>query len=345
MQIINRNQISRTALTEFVKKHPNGNVFQTPQMYDVYLNTPKYEPVFWAVADEKNNILATLLAVICKEHSGLLGMFTARAIVWGGPLIKDDDPLVLEFILQQYENEMKSRAIYTQFRNLWDCSENKELYAKNKFVYENHLDILVDVSKEEDELWQKVNRKGRNKIRQAYKKDVTVTVKNSNTALEKCFDILSDVYSHAKLPLPDLNFFRSLYNYLSEDTKFLIFTAQHNGEIIGCRLVLSYQDILYDFYAGSYYNCRDKFPNDLLPWEIFLWAKKNNYTVFDFGGAGKPNVPYGARDYKMKFGGELVNWGRFEKIHKPFLMKIGKLGLRFYKGTYGLFKKSRAQAG
>ena len=37
-----------------------------------------------------------------------------------------------------------------------------------------------------------------------------------------------------------------------------------------------------------------------------------------FGGAGKPDKPYGVRDYKLKFGGQLVNWGRFEKVHKPF---------------------------
>ena len=31
----------------------------------------------------------------------------------------------------------------------------------------------------------------------------------------------------------------------------------------------------------------------------------------------------------MKFGGELVEFGRFENIHKPFIYEISKLGLRF----------------
>jgi lipid II:glycine glycyltransferase (peptidoglycan interpeptide bridge formation enzyme) len=52
--------------------------------------------------------------------------------------------------------------------------------------------------------------------------------------------------------------------------------------------------------------------------EVFLWGHERGFTRFDFGGAGKPNVPYGVRDYKLKFGGELVNTGRMIRIHRPF---------------------------
>ena len=47
---------------------------------------------------------------------------------------------------------------------------------------------------------------------------------------------------------------------------------------------------------------------------------------------GKPNQHYGVRDYKLKFGGKLVNFGRYEIVHKKHLFKIGKIG-------YYLFKK------
>jgi len=35
--------------SSFVYEHPNGNVFQTPEMYEVYENTKNYEPIFLAV--------------------------------------------------------------------------------------------------------------------------------------------------------------------------------------------------------------------------------------------------------------------------------------------------------
>ena len=50
------------------------------------------------------------------------------------------------------------------------------------------------------------------------------------------------------------------------------------------------------------------------------------FNQFDFGGAGKPNQHYGVRDYTLKFGGKLVNFGRYEIVHKKHLFKIGKIG-------------------
>ncbi len=95
--------------------------------------------------------------------------------------------------------------------------------------------------------------------------------------------------------------------------------------------------MIYDWYAGADDSYLEYRPNDILSWSILKWGIKNNYEVFDFGGAGKPNVPYGVRDYKLKFGGELVNFGRFEIIHKPSVFKSGKIGLHIYKKIHGLF--------
>ena len=53
----------------------------------------------------------------------------------------------------------------------------------------------------------------------------------------------------------------------------------------------------------------------MIPWEVFKWGKKNDFSIFDFGGAGKPNIPCGVRDYK-KVWGDFVNYGRFNNIHK-----------------------------
>ena len=48
-------------------------------------------------------------------------------------------------------------------------------------------------------------------------------------------------------------------------------------------------------------------------------------------GAGTPDVEYGVRDFKAEFGGEMVEHGRFRKIAKPILYKIGILGIKMLK--------------
>jgi len=117
---------------------------------------------------------------------------------------------------------------------------------------------------------------------------------------------------------------------MGSNSKLIIGCACYESEIIGCMLALSYKDTIYDFYAGSMVKFYNKYPNDLISWEVFKWGKGNGYKVFDFGGAGKPDVSYGVRDYKKKFGGEFVNFGRYEKVHQPMIFEIAKVGFKLW---------------
>ena len=131
--------------------------------------------------------------------------------------------------------------------------------------------------------------------------------------------------------MPDKTLFTESHQQLSKQNILKTFVAVSNEEIIGCRMVLCYGDIVYDWYAGASEKHLDKYPNDFLPWKVMQWGSLNGYKYFDFGGAGKPNEAYGVRDHKLKFGGNLIEYGRFEKIHNNFMMQIGKLGLKAFK--------------
>lgn len=328
--ITNVSNIDKNKWSEFIYNHSNGNIFQTPEMYEVYQTTKKHEPVFLAAVNNENEILGVLLAVIQKEYSGVMGAFTSRSIIFGGPLIENDDPDILGLILKEYNKIIRKKAIYSQFRNFSDCRDLKKIFIKNGFGYKEHLNILIDLTKPEEQLWKEVHSKRRNKIRRAKKENTYFVVEHTEDALKKCYVILQEVYQRAKLPIPDYNFFLNLYN-MNSPSELKIYCAYYDNEIIGCMLALSYKNTIYDFYAGSLKKYYNKYPNDLIPWQVFKWGKENNYKCFDFGGAGKPGVPYGVRNYKKKFGGEFVNFGRYEKVHKPLLMQIGKLGLKLWK--------------
>ena len=43
----------KTQWREFVYNHPQGNIFQTPEMADVYRRTMNYEPITLAAIDTK----------------------------------------------------------------------------------------------------------------------------------------------------------------------------------------------------------------------------------------------------------------------------------------------------
>ncbi|MEW7277934.1 GNAT family N-acetyltransferase [Aquimarina sp. 2201CG1-2-11] len=315
-------------LEEFIQQHPNGNYFQSTSFFKSCKR--KFIP-YYIVASQNDKIKGVLL--VFKQiqiKKPFLSFLSSRNIIWGGPLIHDNDTEVCEGILNAYE-KFRPKSIYTQIRNLCDTFLLKDTLVRNGFNYEEHLDILIDLTKSEEQLWSEINPKGKNKIRKAIKEGVTFSIDNTKEALQDCYTVLEEVYLRAKLPLPDFDHFISLYENSRDNEGLAIGVVKYEGKIIGCMLCLLYKDVVFDYYAGALSAFYKKRPNDVMPWEIFRWGKSEGYKVFDFGGAGKPNVPYGVRDYKLKYSKELVNYGRYEKIHYPMLYKMVLLGFNMLK--------------
>jgi serine/alanine adding enzyme len=324
--ITDAESIDRDQWEHFVSDHPNGNVFQTPQMYEAYRATVNFKPIVVACYEE-DAISGILLAVVQKEYKGIIGKLSTRSIIWGGPLITDNDIQVLEAIMNEYNKTIKKQSIYTQIRNIYSMEWAKNHFNKMGYIYEDHLNILIDLKKSKEQLWEKIHPKRRNKIRRAEKEGTIFRLLKNNDTLEKCYPILIDVYKRARLPLPHISLFKEILNWKKASSPLKFFTAFNNGKVIGVMMPLCWRDRVFAWYGGGYQQYLNKYPNDILPWELMKWGAENGYTVFDFGGAGKPGVPYGVRDYKLEFGGDLVNYGRFQKVHHSFTIQIAKLGL------------------
>ena len=312
-------------IESFVLSHPDANFFQSIYYYSVCQNSPKIEP-YYIVAFNQTAIVGLLLVV--KQYQinlPFLKFLSSRNVIWGGPLIQNNSIEVVEQLFIYYK-KVFSNVIYTQIRNLVDTTFCMQWLTKIGFDYEPHLNILIDLKQPIEQLWKDVHSKRRNEIRRATKEGTLFATKNDLASLIDCFGILKEVYNRAKLPLPHFQHFEEIF----QNGNLKIFTAIYNEKIIGCMLCISYKDILFDYYAGAYAQFYNKYPNDLLPWEVFKWAKENGYKTFDFGGAGKPHIPYGVRDYKLKFGGDLVNFGRYEKTHFPPLFKVVTFGFKLY---------------
>ena len=122
--------------SKFVENHPNGNVFQTPDMYEVYKNSKHWNPVVLVVEDGEKNIVGSLLAVIQKEHGGIVGKFSARSIIWGGPLINSNNFAILDILLNVgicgASKNYKIGQLIDGFEENLTCVD-KEVDTKNEY--------------------------------------------------------------------------------------------------------------------------------------------------------------------------------------------------------------------
>lgn len=318
--------------SEFVSNHPKGNIFQTPEMCEVYKKTKRYEPMSLAIVDSSENIQAMLLAHVIKEFDGFLGHFSSRSIIQGGPLFVENDvgKEALKLLLQEYDKIVKKNALYTQIRNLYDTSKFKDVFLQNGYKYEEHLNFLVDLTKPKDELWGALTKKRRNRVRMARKKGVTTEEADDKNLISIFYSLIQETYKNARMPLADTSLFESIFDLLILKEMAKIFLAKHENTYIGGICVLTYNTRIYNLYAGASKEYLQLCPNDLLGWYSIEWGLENGYKIFDLGGAGKPNEKYSVREFKKQFGGEEVNFGRYVKIYSPGKLWLAEKGFKVW---------------
>lgn len=321
-------KIDKEEWADFVLQHPTGSIFQTPKMYEVYENTPDFTPNILVAKNEYGKIVGCLMSVV-KSDFLLLRAFTTRSIVVGGPLAANNSIQIIDLLLARYNQLIGSKAIFTQFRNQFDMSVFQSTFIKNGYVFDQHLDILLDLSKSKEELVQNLHKERRRNIAKAEREGLVFKHLTTEKEINEVSGLLKKTYNRVKLPMIFQQLFLNTKESLGTQVNF--FGAYLDDNMIAGQVRLYYKDVVYAWYAGSNAEYFQKRPNDFLMWNVLLWSKDKGYKLFDFGGAGKPDVPYGVREYKMKYGGEMVNYGRYEKIHKQLFMKMGKKALKFYK--------------
>ena len=78
------------------------------------------------------------------------------------------------------------------------------------------------------------------------------------------------------------------------------------------------------FVCGMDGKFKNIYPSTMATWAAIEYAATNGYKRFDMMGAGKPDESYGVREFKSKFGGKLVEHGRFLFVCQPRLYMLGK---------------------
>ena len=322
--------IDKEKWSDFIRNHPDRNAFLTPEMFRMFAETRNYEPIIIACVDNETSEIAGLMAaVIMKEYAGALGKLTARSIVWGAPLSLNNDDTINELLLKEYIKIAGKKAIYTEIRNFF--TTNKALFEKLNFEYEEHLNILVNLTISEEALWSGVKSNRKRGIKKGIESKLEFQVTTDSSIVPVFYELLKETYSHIKKPFPKIDHFNKICETLPKDA-FQYYSILSNGEIITCMMAFTYQQVIYGYYIGSkkdneYLKMR---PMDLLYWRVMQWGIENNYQCFDWMGAGKPNEEYGVRDFKLQYGGEVVEYGRYKLTHKPLLEAFGKFGLKIW---------------
>lgn len=330
-----------------INRSPYATWFQTKEAYEFYAAlSSELIPFAFGIEEcrgdeamrqlgdkDGSRLVGVIVGYITRERNAIKQFFTRRAIIIGGPLLAEDiSNEALSMLLTSLKNlpSLQGGAgvglpIYIETRNFHDYSKWKSVFGTNGFAYQPHYDIHVHCNAQHQMSEQRIRQ-----VKKAVKNGAEIVEASSAQEIRDWYRILSQLYrTKVRTPLFSEEFFLRFYR--NGVGKYLL--VKYQGKIIGgmmCPILKG--KAVYEWYVcGLNEEYREQYPSVMATYAAIEYAKTNALPLFDFMGAGKPDIPYGVRDFKMEFGGELLEHGRFLCVRKPLLYWIGKMGVRLLK--------------
>lgn len=331
ISISNINEINRQKWEQLVSNAPTGNWFQTPEAYDFFAAQPDLFLPFVVAVENADQLIGVCVGYVTVEKNPLKNFATRRAIIVGGPALAADCSMEgVQTLMKQVICQCKKLgAIYIETRNFSDYSPWRSAFEVAGFLYEEHLNFHLDCS-DEDALLKQMHESRRRQVKKGLKNGAVIEEASSEEEVLEYYQILLHLYrTKVKTPLFPQSFFLKFYR--QDCGKFLL--IKYDNHVIGgimCPMLTG--NTIYEwFVCGQDEQYKDQYPSVLATYAAMLYGAQHDMPKFDFMGAGKPGDGYGVRVFKERFGGELVEHGRYKFICKPLLYKCGEMGVKLIK--------------
>lgn len=320
------------AFEQFLQAHPNGNFFQSATFFEFIETVPGYTPFLLVASDESGGIAGSLLGVFQTNGSGVKSWLSRRLIVWGGPLVASATPAQMQAVTRGLLAELKkhasSRSIYVEFRNFFDTGDMQKTFEQSGFEFKPHLNYLVKTD-EEAAVKKRTSSSRIRQIKSSLNLGAEIAEARSEDDVIAFYKILHTLYKEkVKKPLSSPDLFLKFY----KANIGKIFVVLYEGRVVGGIMCPVFAGkVIYEWYiCGEDGLAQGLHPSVLATWAPIEYGYQHGFDHFDFLGAGKPDQDYGVREFKARFGGEEVSFGRYEMIVNKPLFEVGKLGLKVY---------------
>ena len=329
IKILAYDQIDQQQWKELIEASATATWFQTPEAYEFCASLPAEMQPFAAGVENQGELRAVCVGYITQEPNAIKQYLTCRAIVVGGPIIANDATNEEVAALLKAVRRLGDKVIYVETRNFNDYSRWKSVFEANGFAYQPHLNFHVDTTSVEL-LESRLGKNRKRDIKTSLRDGATIVEQPTIEQVRTYYELLKQLYTtKIKTPLFSLQFFEQLYQH--PNGRFIL--VEKEGEIIGGTVCVELPGkCLYEwFVCGRDGEWKSIFPSSLATYAGIRYAAEHGCSRFDMMGAGKPDEAYGVRDFKARFGGEQVEYGRFLCVRKPLLYWMGKIGVKILK--------------
>ena len=321
---------------QFLAASSEATVYHTPQYHDAFRDSDRYTPHAFFLVDQ-GNVMASITALQTRIMGDFLPSFTSRVVSYGGIAIRDGVSAAqlkkhLGKLIEAYDSTLRSQAVYSEIRNITDPMHILLSLVNQGHQFDSHLNYLIDLGVGEEGLWKNLAGNRRREISKA-RDQIRIVEVTEESQVEAYSRLVTDTYKKLRTPCFEPEVYKRVWKSLHPAGFIRMTLAEYQGEFVSAFASLNFQGRSIEWFIGSDATGDRLIANPVLVWDGIEWACRNGYTLFDFGGAGEPNKPYSVRDFKRRFGGDLVNPGRFTRTYSPVRYAISSTAYSVLRGV------------
>lgn len=252
-----------------------------------------------------------------------------------------------EFVKKLREIAKKEKAVLARFSPPYPAIEFKNSDIQRPEILTRQIEpqqtILVDLSKNSDEIMTKMHEKSRYNIRLATRKGVTVRDATEDAkAFERFLELLKETSERDKITLwPESRFKKFAEFFLKnsqedESPRAILLVGELEGKILAGAQVMLFGDAGTYLYAGSTRADSTANAPSLVLWEAIKAAQNAGKHWYDMWGVAPSDEPEhswaGITRFKSRYiktgetGKELKYAGTFDYIFDKKIYALFKLG-------------------
>lgn len=293
--------------------------FHNVATFDLYKDINYYTPLM-IICFENEEPIASLFAHIMRINRILDSSIFKRCYVSQKPAYYKSD-LPEEDIFGQLLNtlmeEMKSRVLYVEVRNLSDPIFGYKAFRDNSFFSIKWINIKNSLQRKR-KIWDQLSKSRKNQVNKAKRKGVYIEELRTDdelVAFYKSIDKnISWKFSHR---FPPYTYFNNFFHSFILHDKGKIFITKYQEKVIGGIIIGLHQnkDAYSLYYWGKTKTYKNLYPTIYTIWYAMSYAEKKGFEYFDFMDTGYLHKNAGKTRFILQFGGKQHATRRWYKIN------------------------------
>lgn len=204
--------------------------------------------------------------------------------------LRNRDSINMEAFYSCFNKFCIDNGIVSEFIRFHPLLNNVSYSPKKVNILQERETVVIDLDNKIDVILSEMQPNCRNKIKKAINNNVTIIQDDDFINIDLFYELYINTmyrlkankyYFFAK------KWFHAFIDLMKKNTA--LFHAYHDGKIVNSALFIFNNVYIHYFLSGSLFEMRKLAANNLLIYEVALWAKAIGIKYFHLGGGYQPN--------------------------------------------------------